>query len=296
MKRRCNLVIVASPNMTKRSDFVTVARHVRRFDPNIAVYVTRPRLNPLMRAWLCLRPTLVFSPAQLRKDFVRRGKVYQGSFITKSDEYRALEKAGIPIPRWTLLTPTEKPDLSEFPPYVVKKPDGGARGAHVKIVKRKNVKWTAWESDSGRQSENWIVQQFVYTGQWPVSYRVTTLFGQVLYSWKSEADPSRDPLPDPDAFGSLPGKQGVSIVASGRRSQVSLNYDPEIIQFACEAAKAFPDVPLLGFDVVREVPSGKLYIIEANANGWVWHVSSSLGIQMQKDFGFSMGAQFDGLG
>ena len=34
-----------------------------------------------------------------------------------------------------------------------------------------------------------IVQQFVYTGVLPISYRVNTLFGRVLYSTKSQASP-----------------------------------------------------------------------------------------------------------
>jgi hypothetical protein len=28
---------------------------------------------------------------------------------------------------------------------------------------------------------------------------------------------------------------------------------------------------MLGIDIVREVPSGKLYVLEANTIGYVWH-------------------------
>jgi hypothetical protein len=74
------------------------------------------------------------------------------------------------------------------------------------------------------------VQEFVYTGPWPVSYRVTTLFGQVLWLLKVEADKSRAPLPQgPDALKHCPG---VTVVSNSKRCVVSLNYDEEVIRFA----------------------------------------------------------------
>ena len=58
---------------------------------------------------------------------------------------------------------------------------------------------------------------------------------------------------------------------------------------------AFPDIPLLGFDIVREVPSGKLYVLEANAVGYVWQFSSPMGLDMQRDYNINFESQFDGL-
>ena len=76
---------------------------------------------------------------------------------------------------------------------------------------------------------------------------------------------------------------------------MALNYDEEIIRLGEAAAAAFPDIPLLGFDIVREVPSGKLYILEANALGYVWHFSSPMGLQFQRENNFNLESQFDGL-
>ena len=56
------------------------------------------------------------------------------------------------------------------------------------------------------------------------------------------------------------------------------------------AHAAFPDIPLLGFDIIREVPSGKLYVLEANAIGYVWNFHS----RQAANYGFSFEEQFDG--
>jgi len=52
-----------------------------------------------------------------------------------------------------------------------------------------------------------------------------------------------------------------------------------------------PGHPLLGFDIVREVPSDRLYVLEANAIGYVWNFQS----QQLADYGFSFAEQFDGI-
>jgi len=60
-------------------------------------------------------------------------------------------------------------------------------------------------------------------------------------------------------------------------------------------APPLPHIPLLGVDVIRDAASGKPYILKLNASGWVWHFSSPLGLRAQKEFGFSLEGQFDGL-
>ena len=97
-------------------------------------------------------------------------------------------------------------------------------------------------------------------------YRVNTLFGKVLYSKKYEVPEDRPAWSGPE------DKEfsGRSIVASSPDSKVGANYDEEIIRFGEWAHSAFPEIPLLGFDIVREVPSGKLFVLEANAIGYVW--------------------------
>jgi hypothetical protein len=68
-------------------------------------------------------------------------------------------------------------------------------------------------------------------------------------------------------------------------------HDKEVIQLGESAHTAFPEIPLLGFDIVREVPSGKLYVLEANAIGYVWDFNFHVGAA----YGFSIEGQYDGI-
>jgi hypothetical protein len=212
--------------------------------------------------------------------------------MSKREEYLRLEKEGIRVPRWVLLTETEQPDLSAFHDYVVRKPDYGGRGAQVKAVRKDKVKWKpgmASSLDDG--SSSMLIQEFVYTGHRPQYFRVKTLFGKALYSVKFTASAERPQVEGLHHLQDAMRTPGFSIVASGAGNDVALNYDEEVIRFAESAHAAFPEIPLLGFDIVREQPSGKLYALEANAIGYVWYFHAN----EKAEFGFSIEEQFDGV-
>ena len=128
------------------------------------------------------------------------------------------------------------------------------------------------------------------TGERPVSYRVNTLFGRVLYSIKQHASPDRPALASAADLASAVTQPGFSISAAARGGRAELNFDEEVIRLAERAHAAFPDIPLLGFDIVREVPSGQLYVLEANTIGYVWKFHS----RHFEDYEFSFEGQFDG--
>jgi hypothetical protein len=121
---------------------------------------------------------------------------------------------------------------------------------------------------------------------------VTTLFGKVLWATTMEASHSRNPLESADAFDKTPG---VNVVASSKGCTGRLLFDDEIIRFGEAAHVAFPNIPLCGWDIVRRHDDGKLFIVEANASGWVWHFTSPMGMRLQREFGFNLESQFDGL-
>jgi amino acid adenylation domain-containing protein len=292
-KRKCNLVIVLN-EIFESASFERVAGYVREFDPSIDALVVGD--HPSVNLSLTPQPTLIFCPALVRHRLPLQGRIFCGSPLSKSQEYTCLEKIGVPVPKWVLLTQDEIPDLSAFDDYVVRKPDQGGFGAEVTIVRKSRVRWKPITTRVAGTSSATIIQQFIYTGPRPVSCRVNTLFGQVLYSLRFEASADRRELAGPNDFRAAVrqhgvSQDGVSIVANARGSRVELNYDEEIIHFAELAHAAFPEIPLLGFDIVREVPSGKLYMLEANAIGYVWHFTS----HQPAHFGFSLEEQFDGV-
>ena len=57
----------------------------------------------------------------------------------------------------------------------------------------------------------------------------------------------------------------------------SLCFEADVLALAKRVSQAFPDNPVLGVDIVRDRKSGQLFVIEANASGSVWHLSSNFG-------------------
>lgn len=85
----------------------------------------------------------------------------------------------------------------------------------------------------------------------------------------------------------------MSIVASGRGCVFSLTSDPELLSLAARAHQAFPGIPLLGVDILHDVETGRLDVIEVNSAGLTWHLTSPIGLKIQQEFGFSLDSQFD---
>ena len=156
-----------------------LARFVEEFDPTIHTVIVEDK--PGWSAELPNRPTFFFSPALIRNRPRIPGRIACGYPLSKSEEYSILAEAGISVPRWVTLREGELPNLEGFGDYVVRKPDYGAKGAEVRIVKRKRVRWKPVVTSAAGPSPALLVQEFIYTGLWPVSYRVNTLFGRVLY-------------------------------------------------------------------------------------------------------------------
>lgn len=294
-RRKKNLVLLARKPHQER-DFLTIAAELRRFAPDIAVHVLRDRFYNLLRPSLWFRPTLTFGTTRAKQMRPLRGALFAGTPLRKSEEYRLLEAAGIPIPRWAVVTRTDTPDLSDFDKYVVCKPDFGVRGQFVRIMRKTRVRWRPPQTSRRRACDDLMIQQFIYTGPWPVCYRVSTLFGQVLYAWRAEASHVHRPLADVAAFsGGTADGGGYGITSSGAGCAITLCDDPEILDFARQAAAAIPHLALLGVDIVREVPSGKLYVLELNSCGTTWHFSSETGLSIQRENQINLASQFGGL-
>lgn len=286
------LVLVSNPHVNSEADFDELVRWVNEADPAVKAQLARDASEDQGLDWTL--PTLVVSFAPLSRLRPVRGLVLQGRHLPKSTEYRRLQALGVAVPHWTQLNPGAPVSLDGFGPYVVTKPDYGARGADVRIRRTARVAWTppqtALARTLGGRLNPMLVQQFIYTGPWPTSFRVTTLLGEVLWAARIEASRERPGLVEPAAFSS----GGYSIVSSGRGCRFSLCCEEQVLALAKRAHAAFPDVPLLGVDVLRDAHTRALYVIEANSLGFAWHFSSERGLQMQHEFGLDLDAQFNG--
>ena len=285
-QERFNLVLVGHPRVTVDfKDFYWIRDYIHRTHSDIRVTVLNDRsryaLWNYLRAGICIRPTMVFAPKRPKSFRPLRGTHYHGTRLLKSEEYRRLEAHGLPVADWGLLSEHSMPDMTGWGDFVVVKPDLGACGAEVKAKRVGRVRWKPSRSILSviGHSPNQVVQRYVHTGAWPASYRVTTLFGRALWSWKVQASSDRRALSGPESL----SQGGVSIVSSSRGCTYEINNDPDIISIAERVYEAFPEHPLLGVDVLREEPSGKLYIGEINPAG-AWHFRSPTGIGVQRQF------------
>jgi hypothetical protein len=283
------------PRSTHREDFVRIAELVRAEDPAVRPVLLKDRRHHLRRILLARRPTLLFAIGPLQHFELLRGCVRAGRALPKSQECAALERAGLPVPRWALLTADQMPDLSDFGPYVVVKPDDSGRGADVKVYRRGRVRWKPRATGIGsRRNVDRIVQEFIYTGPWPTSYRVVTLFGTPLVAYRIDADRSRPGLPSRYGFGDL-GSAQPTIVSNSRGCRIVLDTDPEVIRLAKSAHAALPELPLLGVDILREADTGALYVLELNTIGWTWHFSTPDAKRVARETGGDPYAQMNGL-
>jgi glutathione synthase/RimK-type ligase-like ATP-grasp enzyme len=207
----------------------------------------------------------------------------------------------VPVPDWIVLTPGTTLDPAAWGPYVVVKPTSGRAGEEVRIKKTGRVRYTpasAFPSDHPIHQGPMMAQRFVYTGRWPVSYRVCTFLGRALYCLRMEQSRERRPLESRFGFAGAAGGDS-KIIAASLVSKYSLVNDEEVISLAERAHRlAFPDYPYLGFDLLRDADdadTGEVSVIEANSGGAILHLSSWRGRAIQEKHGIDFYAQFGAL-
>lgn len=210
----------------------------------------------------------------------------------KSEELAGLERAGVAVPRWRVLQPGESLGEAEFGRYVVVKPDQGLRGARVRVEKATSVKGDPIFVEAIKTHSAPLVQEFIYTGPRPVSHRVGVMFGKAIYRWRIEGrEVEGRALP---ADGDFRASSGLSVVSSGKGCAFTDPFDPEVTALAEKAARAFPEVPLMGVDVVRRMTDGKLFVLELNACGYCFHLTSATGVKVQSTTWLELPEQYGG--
>ena len=242
-------------------------------------------------------PTVVVSmrPVSSRKSErfgPRWAVVWEQASLDKIQEMTLLERTGIRAPKWAVLRKDTEPDLSGFGDFVVVKPLRGHKGALVRVMRRSRVRCRPLQLNRGAISELSIVQEYVHTGPWPVSYKVGTVFGEPIYAERLVADRNREPFErEPVSSHDFVGR---TVVAPSRGATASGAVPEDVIELAKQAAKAFPTVPLLGTDIVRHHSTGELYALEVHSPGWTFHLTSILYERLLRERNLDLRAQFGG--
>ena len=274
-----NLILVHQETKQERADYEEIARRA-----DVDVFIVDTKASAVADARFdAAAPTLTVSPMPIKRFVPPRGAICQGFEHAKSEQYARLARLGLPVPKWTFVHANTALEPDDWGPYVVVKPDLGRKGAEIFIKRTGRVRYRA---------PGFLAQQFVYTGRWPVNYRVVTLFGRALMSWRCEADHRFVPL---ESRWDFKARGGITVVSNKKDSRYTLAAEADVIALAERAHGAFPDQPLLGTDIVRDADSGALFVLECNPRGDAWLISSVMGRMIEQANGLDFAGQFGAL-
>jgi hypothetical protein len=294
---RINLSFYCYPRKGALDDFRRVADRINGSTRDIHARVLTTTMHPgrfVGTVASAFRPTVSIEMDRLKRFRPFRGCRYSHERMGKDEEMARLAKAGIPVPRWINIEPGVALDAGEWGPYVVVKPRIGGRGAFVWVHRTGKVRYKAPDSfPEGHPARDGLVaQQFIYTGEWPVAYRVLTYLGRPLTA--SRYDGRRDMAPLHSSAG-FRDSGGRSIVANAMGCTISLTDDPEILEMSRRVHAAFPHVPSLGIDLIRDANSGQIFVLEVNPSGDSWSLSNKPGRAIQAQFNIDFYEQFGAL-
>lgn len=274
-----HLVLVNRPGWQAMEDFEAIKARIESQAPDIEVFiVTTEARHSVQRKKAARRPSLIVSPSPLGEFKPERGRILRGRTIAKDVQLKRLEALGIPVPMWSILTPDTKLDPALWGPVVLLKPlstSWGSHGLGMSLVPTEKLRYRPPEdfplNHPGRHTP-FIVQRFIDTGSYARCYRVNTLLGLPLYSTSIE-------LPEPRTdLASLREEDTNAPIASnstafGERRRAYVD-DREILDLARRCHDAYPGVPVKGIDILRDIHSGKLFVLELNPSSDTWHISS----------------------
>jgi hypothetical protein len=304
MVRKVNLVLFGHPHNGTLPTLVKVAELISARHPDIAAYPlsAKQRVGGTLRLLpLAARPTLSIELARPRvlppfrgHRLLQLGRGLRDPGISKMEEFRRLEAIGLPVPKWTEIGPDTKLDPDEWGPYVVVKPSVGGHGYNVIIRKTARTRFKPpeeHEAGSLGRLGPMIAQEFIYTGRRPESIRVLTFLGHPINAIRYFGHSQPNELPGRFAFKNVGGHD---IVAFDRGGKIELVDDPEAVELARLAHRAFPNVPALGVDIVRDADTGRAYVIETNPQGPHWTLVTP-GAGMRYEPGVDRNAQFGAI-
>ncbi len=259
------------------------------------VWDGKPQLKHFLWSLTSGTETAVISFRPIHKFLPSWAKIFQQEKHNKISEYENLKQAGIPVPNWKEIKPSDEiPDLSYFPDFVVVKPANGACGALVRVMRRDHVRWQPLEVKHKRSEiDSIIVQEYIHTGPWPTSFRVATAFGEPIHAWRLTADRSREPFRGEEMNSDF--FKGRSIVSSSK----GCTYDREVPEDVLELSRrvhdaTFQNIPLLSIDIIRDYRTGKLYVLELNLCALNIVPTPAAGRHLREGFGFDPWLQFGG--
>ena len=288
-----NLVLMHIPGFQHIGDFLTVRNMMLGIAPEIRTLIASRIDGKIQLPNNALEiinslPTLIFSPAPIDMPGQFRGTRLISKGMPKMKEYELLARENLPFPRSKYISNIEDLDDLDLGERFVIKPNWGRQGKDVILVTAAACKDIV-RSAYGEKNLDLIAQKMINTGPKPTSYRVFSVLGEVIYCVKYETRTV-------DVEQSIAKASFAPIAANSAHDRfMELVNDNEIIDLGERVHRMFPMMPVLGQDIVRDIDTQALYVMELNTQGWTWHLSSDFGNRYRKQFKLDYYGQFNAL-
>ncbi len=299
-----NLCLVIQPTRLDPDDFGHIARIVKSLDPGILITILTPgdkAANVKAERWNYRSVTIAIGPSG--RFTPPRGPILQNGPVPKLEQYSRFLATGVATPRTARFEFGKRYSEDEWSEFVVMKPlplTMTSKSGLSRLYRTRRLEQLspgALPEDHFLRDGPGLVQELIDTGLYPSKFRVLSLFGDPLYCSNTRSMAPRVPLDAGDEeieASIIDAKNPLSKAADKDEKRTLLAADPAVLAFAREVHGAFPRKPVLGIDILQRESDGKLFAIEVNAGGNVWHLSSSKEKHRQRLGGKeAMVAQFD---
>jgi hypothetical protein len=215
---------------------------------------------------------------------IKRGAVVKNRPITKTEQQKTFLENKVPCPHSEEFRLGMFLDKELYGDFVILKPADLTKTSHgenIFLYKRDVLQGMDAEefkiSCSGMSPEEFIVQRYVHTGKSPHCIRVGTFMGKAILSYDIKVRKKNFCM-------ETDGAEYVVASNSGERDR-RLFFDENVIKLAERVHSAFPSVPLLGTDIIKDCETGEYFVLEVNAGGNTWTFSSKFHEETQESLG-----------
>lgn len=288
-----NLVLLHLPDFQHIGDFLTVRNMMLGIAPEIRTLIAS-RINGVFQLpdnalkTINSLPTVIFSPAPLDLPDQFRGTRLISQDTTKMKEYQLLAQQNLPFPKSKYISTLADLDGLDLGERFVIKPNKGMQGEDIILVTATACKDIV-RSRFGEDNLDLIAQEAINTGPKPTSYRVFSVLGEVIYCVRYESRKV-------DVEQSMAEANFAPFAANSMHGRfMELVNDQEVIELGERVHRRFPMMPVLGQDIIRDVDTQELHVVEMNSSGWTWHLSSNFGMRFRKQFKLDYYGQFNSL-
>lgn len=280
-----NFCLVITPGRVDPVDFGIIARIMQSLDPRVLITIATPYdTADIVKAerWKHKSVTVAIGAAG---SFVpKRGPMLQSGTVTKLDQYSQMVAAGVATPRTARFEfgkrylPEQWSDFVILKPLPLKMTSKAGRTRLYRTHRLEHLSLQSLPEDHFLRDGPGLVQELIDTGPYPSKFRVLSLFGDPLYCSVTRSMAPRVPLDASDEeieASIIDAKNPLSKAADKDEKRSLLVADQDVLAFARKVHGAFPRKPVLGIDILKRQQDGKLFALEVNAGGNVWHLSSS---------------------